>query len=220
MATFLSMFRPHRCHGLLIAATLAMAGFLNAQPPADTEDIRGPKPMVEIPVTVTNDEAFWIGVAFGAGMVIVLIIWFIWNKLADRKKTASPREVALSSLRELEGSRKDLAADAFANRAAQTVREYISARFGLAAPRRTTEEFLRDLTKDASSPLAAESDQLKVFLKSCDLAKFAGSNLNDLQRDDLLLAARGFILAAAPVAPLVPAPFAPVKPPPLPPSAS
>ncbi len=200
MATFLSIFRPHRCHGLLIAATLAMAGFLNAQPPAaGTEDIRGPKPMVEIPVPEKPDWALWIG--FAAGMILVLVIWLVWNKLAERKKAASPREVALSSLRELEGTRKDLAADAFANRAAQTVREYISARFGLAAPRRTTEEFLRDLAKDSTSPLAAESDQLKVFLKSCDLAKFAGSNLNDLQRDDLLLAARGFILAAAPVAP-------------------
>lgn len=167
--------------------------------------------MVEIPVPENPDWAFWIGL--GVGIIGVLVSWFIWNRMAERKKAATPREVALSSLRELEGTRKDLAADAFANRAAQTVREYISARFGLAAPRRTTEEFLRDLAKDSSSPLAAESDQLKLFLKSCDLAKFAGSNLNDLQRDDLLLAARGFILAATPVAPVTPAISAQVPPP-------
>ena len=106
----------------------------------------------------------------------------------------SPPEVALASLAELEQTREIISAEAFANRAAQTVRQYIADRFGLAAPRRTTEEFLRDVEK---STLIGESDHLRAFLKSCDLAKFAGSNLDSAQRGELLQTARGFVNATA-----------------------
>jgi hypothetical protein len=93
-----------------------------------------------------------------------------------------------------------MAAEAFAYLAAQVVRQYIADRFGLAAPRRTTEEFLNDLLHDEASVLRGECDALRAFLKSCDLAKFAASSLDDGQRAELLMAARGFVAAtAAPV---------------------
>lgn len=190
------MFRLPGCHGTILTTFLALVGGLAAQIPAETEDIRGPKPMVDIPAPEKVSWDWWIG--FAAGLVVVLITWIIWNKLAARKKAETPREKALASLRELEGNRRQLSADDFANSAARTVRGYIAARFGLAAPRRTTEEFLRELAKDGTSSLAREKDHLKTFLNACDLAKFAGSNLDELQREDLLQAARGFILASAP----------------------
>ena len=195
--------RLRRCHGLLIAALPGVAR-LSAQPTAEAEDIRGAKPLVEIPVPERTPLALWIGIA--VGLVVVLIAWLVWKKLRSSKRLASPSGVALASLADLETNREALAAEAFADRAAQTVRNYISGRFGLAAPRRTTEEFLRDLAKDESSPLAGEGDHLRGFLKSCDLAKFAGSQLDAAQRGELLQAARGFINAtAAPVAAAKPA---------------
>ena len=94
-------------------------------------------------------------------------------------------------------SREVLAAEAFANRAAQTVRQYIADRFGLAAPRRSTEEFLRELAGADGTQLSGESEHLRTFLKACDLAKFAASDLDAPQRGDLIHAARGFVRATA-----------------------
>ena len=174
---------------------LVIAGQLSAQPPNTTEDIRGPKALVEIPVPKKPPYALWAGI--GGGVLLLAVAAILWKKHANTQRRKSPPEIALASLAELETSRETLAAEAFANRAAQTVRHYIAERFGLAAPRRTTEEFLRDLADDKSSSIIGESDHLRAFLKSCDLAKFAGANLDSNQRGELITAAREFIRATS-----------------------
>lgn len=174
---------------------LLFAGNLSAQAPATAEDIRGPKAMVAIPQPEKPNFMLWLGI--GGGVLLVIIIWLLWKKLRSGKKLKSAPEIALASLAELESQHEALATEAFAIRAAQTVRIYLAGRFGLAAPRRTTEEFFNDLTSQTDSPLHAHSDQLCSFLKSCDLAKFAGSNLDSTHRGELLKAARDFITATA-----------------------
>jgi hypothetical protein len=180
---------------LFLIAILAMSGQLSAQPPDGAEDIRGPKALVEIPVPEKPPYALWAGI--GGGVLVLALAALLWRKHARKQRLKSPPEVALASLAELESSREAMAAEAFANRAAQTVRQYIAERFGLAAPRRTTEEFLRDLAKEEGSSIIGESDHLRAFLKSCDLAKFAGSKLNSDQRVELIDTARGFIRATS-----------------------
>ena len=193
MSDFIS--RLHRAFlGLLVAA---LTCDLSAQAPAAEEDIRGPKALVEIPVPEKPPVLLWSSV--GGGVLLLALAAYFWKKRARNQRLKSPREIALASLAGLETSREAIAAESFANRAAQTVRQYIAERFGLAAPRRTTEEFLRDLAKQESSPLVGESDDLRAFLKSCDLAKFAGSRLTSAQRDELLEAARGFIYSTSKV---------------------
>lgn len=174
---------------------VSAAGHLSAQQPAPEEDIRGPKPLVEIPVPKEPEYALWAGAAGGA-LIVFMAAWF-WKRRARKLRLQSPREVALGSLATLESTRGELEAEAFANRAAQTLREYLADRFGLAAPRRTTEEFLHDIARDGSQ-LAGESDHLRAFLKSCDLAKFAGAALNENQRHELVEAARTFIRSTSP----------------------
>ncbi len=187
------MFR-RPIHLVFFPFLLLPAGGLTAQ----EEDIRGPRDLVEIPVPDQANDAFWWGLA--AGVIAVAVVMFIWKIRQRTQSGRSPLSIALSSLTELAGTRSDLPPEAFANRAAQTVRQYIAAQFGIAAPRRTTEEFLNDLAKNETSPLVRESDHLRVFLKSCDLAKFAGVNLTDKQREELLQAARGFVeSSSAPV---------------------
>ena len=186
---YMTRFIPPRA--VWITFALGVAGRLSAQPADAAEDIRGPKPLVEIPVPPPSPLGFWLG--FAGGVVLLGIVWFIWRHYRGRQRMKSPPEIALASLAQLETNRESLEAEAFANRAAQTVRQYIADRFGLAAPRRTTEEFLQDLAKEESSSLIGERDHLRVFLKSCDLAKFAGSRLDAAQRGELLQAARGFI---------------------------
>ena len=176
---------------LLLIAIFSLAGQLSAQPPNGTEDIRGPKPLVEIPIPKEPPYALLAGI--GGGVLLLAVAAILWRKRARKQFRKSPPEIALASLAELEASREAMAAEAFANRAAHTVRQYIADRFRLVAPRLTTEEFLHALTKDEGSPLIAESDHLRTFLKSCDLAKFAGANLDSNQRGALIDAARGFI---------------------------
>lgn len=187
------MFSPRS----ILLLTLALGGIsiATAQGQAPEDDIRGPKPLVKIPEPEKFPIALWATIA---GVVVVLAIAaFLWRRHVRKQQLSNPREVALASLIALETDRESMTAESFANRAAQTVREYISDRFGIAAPRRTTEEFLRDLTADPASPLTDESDHLRGFLKSCDLAKFAGRDIDLTHRAELLQAARGFIEATA-----------------------
>ena len=179
----------HRVFLGLLVAVLTCGLF--AQAPAPAEDIRGPKALVETPVPEKPPILLWSCV--GGGLLLLALAAYLWKRRALQQRLKSPREIALTSLAELEKSREVITAEVFANCTAQTVRQYIAARFGLAAPRRTTEEFLRDLATQQSSPLLNESEPLRAFLKSCDLAKFAGSHLNSTQRDELLQAARSFI---------------------------
>jgi hypothetical protein len=185
------------CFGrfLMIAILIGFSGQLSAQAPAAEEDIRGPKPLVEIPRSEKSPVMLWL--SLGASALLLGLAVVLWKKQSAKQKLKSPREIAMASLSQLDANREGLAAEVFANRVAQTVRQYIAEHFGIAAPRRTTEEFFQDLTKQENSPIIGESDHLKQFLKSCDLAKFAGSSLNSKQRDELLQAARGFILTAA-----------------------
>lgn len=162
---------------------------------APEEDIRGPKPLVEIPQPEKFPVVFWACVA--GGILLCLLAVLLWRWLARRKQSKSPMAIAFASLAGLAKTRNQLSAEAFAGQAADTVRGYIAARFGIAAPRRTTEEFFRELAQNGMEAAIAGSDHLKAFLKSCDLAKFAGSDLDALQREDLIQAARGFVSATS-----------------------
>ncbi|MEI6818636.1 MAG: hypothetical protein WCL19_03440 [Verrucomicrobiota bacterium] len=195
--------------GLLIAAfslCLGLSGHLSAQAPAAEEDIRGPKALVEIQQPQKTPIMLWASIV--GGVLVLSAAAIFWHRRQRKTPVTSPTEIALADLKKIAASYDLVTAEVFANRAAQTVRSYISARFGLAAPRRTTEEFLRDLAKQDGLSLIGESDYLKAFLKSCDLAKFAGSNLSTAQREDLLQSARNFV-AVAPVTNIKPPAIAP-----------
>lgn len=187
---------------LLLGAALPLAAQSAAAPagaptgaPDPGEDIRGAKALIEIPPPDKPPVALVSGI--GGAAVALVLAWLWWRKRRRSQQRQDPRAIALAALAELASGREVLAAEPFANRAAQTVRQYIAERFGLAAPRRTTEEFLHELARDNAAGLTGESDHLRAFLKSCDLAKFAGARLDSSQRDGLLEAARAFITATA-----------------------
>ena len=111
---------------------------------------RPPKPLVEIPAAEeTAGRALGWHRRRGAGARHRRAAVAAAAPQADgsrvRRRSRSPR------WRNLKQSREAITAEAFANRAAQTVRQYIADRFGFAAPRRTTEEFLRDLATRGSA---------------------------------------------------------------------
>ena len=200
---FIHRIRPGLRRAAVVAAVAACVllgpARLSAQSPDATEDIRPPKDMVAIPQEekslLASQPARWLAIGGGA-LLCVLAAW-LWRRHRRRNSLRSPAETALWSLAELELLREAIAAEAFANRAADTVRIYLAERFGLAAPRRTTEEFLHDLAQDGNSPLSGHGDLLRAFLKSCDMAKFAALPLDAGQRGDLIRAAREFVAATA-----------------------
>lgn len=209
MPTYHSILRISLVRGLLIAAASLLMGASadltdqapvpptsGVQGPDAGEDIRGSKPLVEISQAPKPSRGLWIG--GGCGLLLLLTSWIFWRyRMRARRRAKSPSEIALMALSDLEFCREALAAEPFANRAADALRQYIAARFGLAAPRRSTEEFLHELTKEEVPGLAGEGDSLRAFLKSCDLAKFAAAQLDASQRGVLVEAARAFIVATA-----------------------
>ena len=64
------------------------------------------------------------------------------------------------------------------------VRRYIQRKYGISAPHMTTEEFLR-----AAKP----TDELRRFLESADMVKFAGVEATPDMADDATESARGYL---------------------------
>ena len=60
----------------------------------------------------------------------------------------------------------------FFSKISDVLRSYIENRFGIHAPKRTTEEFLLDISRDAPFPSDLKN-LLMEFLRNCDLVKFA-----------------------------------------------
>lgn len=161
--------------------------------PAPEEDIRGPRDELMIPQQPKKSLAPWIAAA--AVVVLVPLLWLAWRKFRRMREGPSAVEKALTSLAVLARGRESMSAEAFADSAAATLRQYITDRFSIAAPRRTTEEFLSEILVHKEVAIADNAAQLKQFLQSCDFAKFAGGQLNRDQREELIQSARGFVSA-------------------------
>ncbi|MBU6327790.1 MAG: DUF4381 family protein [Verrucomicrobia bacterium] len=162
------------------------------EPPPE-EDIRGPRDELIIPQEPKKSPAPWIAAA--AVVILVPLAWLAWRKFRRMREGPSAVEKALTSLAVLARGKESMSAEAFAGSAAATLRQYITDRFGIAAPRRTTEEFLSEILVHEEAAIADNAAQLKQFLQSCDLAKFAGGQLNRDQREELIQSARGFVSA-------------------------
>jgi hypothetical protein len=82
----------------------------------------------------------------------------------------------------------------FFSRISDVVRSYIENRFGIRAPRRTTEEFLTDISRKA--PFAGEQRGLLMeFLLNCDLVKFAEHSPSALEIEKAVESCKAFIEA-------------------------
>ena len=160
---------------------------------ADEDDIRGPRAPVEIPVPEEFSLTPWLIVA--AVLAAMALTFWWWKTRRGKSGGISVQDRAIHELAAIDRERNNLAAGPLADHAAGVVRRFIAGRFGIAAPQRTTEEFLRPLTGDAS-PLASHTELLRGFLQSCDAAKFAGASFDASERHALLEAAFRFVRSA------------------------
>lgn len=176
---------------LCCGATQALAQ-APAMPSAPEEDIRGPRGLIEIPQPEQTSYAMW-WVALAVLIVVPLLVWGyrVWR---SRTVAAIPRERALEQLRGLSERGEGHSATLFAEQAADILRCYFTDRFGLAAPRRTTEEFLRELVAQPGA-WSERIDHLREFLRACDLAKFAAQSLDHDARKQLLAQAAEVVTA-------------------------
>lgn len=193
--------------------------------PAVEEDIRPARPPVEIPKP-SESNFFWTWL--GAGLAVAgVAVWLVLRRRSPKYQAIAAMDRAMQALQSVDRQRNTIEAGPLADEAAGAVRQFIAERFGIAAPQRTTEEFLHTLAAAGNATLGRHRELLADFLKSCDMAKFAGVDFDAAERRELLERAFTFVRAAgnAPAAPeitpprLPPAgPAAPPSPPPLPPA--
>lgn len=150
----------------------------------ELRDIRGP--IAEPPPWWAGLEGWALAVAIAA--VALVGIALLWRRL---RRPKDARRLALAKIAEAEARASN--AKAFAQEVSEAVRAYIEARFGVHAPRRTTEELLEALAEDEASPLERYRPLLAAFLARCDLAKFGGAHLTSSDREALAESARGFV---------------------------
>ncbi len=121
---------------------------------------------------------WWVATA-ATGLAAGAAMWTLLRRArrrrADRGEVAVPPHVkAMRALQRLRNAPRTTPAqiEAFYVEVSAVLRTYLEQRFGLHAPERTTEEFLREL--EASDGLAKEHRrELERFLSQCDLVKFA-----------------------------------------------
>lgn len=143
--------------------------------------LRPLKPPVDIPAPPEVFPYAWV-VWGGVGAVaLALLSWGIW-KWFRRKNSLTPEQRALLSLGEL--NQGELGNDAFVMKVSHVLKGFFEEQNLFAAVRQTTEEFLSSLKNN--DKLNAHRDTLKKFFEQCDLVKFAGGNLADEQRKELI----------------------------------
>lgn len=152
-------------------------------------DIRGPVP---IPSPWTLPLAI-------AGAIVIGLLLGLWvARRRGREKPAEPAppadRVALERLERARALLDPARAREFVGLASSVVREYVEAISGTHAPRLTTDEFLRELARAQTSPLAASRGLLEDFLRHCDLVKFARAELARDEMEGLLDSARRVVI--------------------------
>lgn len=143
---------------------------------------------------------YWImlgaGAALGAAVLILAVLLLARRRL--RRAMTMPlrpaHEIALERLRTLLAS--DLLAqkayERFLDELSDILRRYIEDRYGIHAPRQTTEEFLQSAR--SSHALGIErTAELGHFLKRCDLIKFACAASDRHGADHAVEIVRNFI---------------------------
>ena len=133
-------------------------------------------PSRELPPFSWKRVGIWSAVG-AVGLLVLVAAYFIFRKVRQivRVHRMNPYERALYELDRLlrkglpgRGLYKD-----FYVELTMVVRRYIARRYGVRAPNLTTDEFLRTASSDAAFPQASIGE-LKAFLESADLVKFAG----------------------------------------------
>jgi len=178
---------------ILLLAQAPTTSPAQTPPPADhLEDIRPPFFYLH--------SWFWWWIALAVvGAVALLVLLWLWLR---PHRLLSPKSAYELALEKLEKARALLREDnpvPYAVLVSETIRSYLGQRFQAPSTRRTTEEFLRQMEADRTTPLAEHRDLLREFLQSCDLVKFARYQPTQSELEHVQQRAYSFVLATKPV---------------------
>lgn len=140
---------------------------------------------------------FWTALIAAAALLIIAGLLLLRRRRIRLAAPVPPEKTALAALDSLRAEIEALDARAFAVRVSHILRVYIEGRFGLHAPKRSTEEFLAEAA--ASPRLTAEQQAwLAAFLVHCDRSKFALAGLEADAKHALHRDALDFVRATTP----------------------
>ena len=149
-----------------------------------------------------GDPWFWTKVLAAALLICVPAgIWFLRlkraGKLPFQASPVPPERSALDRLAAILHLIDEGLVREFVREASDILRGYIEVRYGLRAPRLSTEEFLYEA--EQSKQLDGDArDRLAHFLFCCDRVKFALGTLDRQAMRDLHGAAEAFIIQSTP----------------------
>ena len=174
---------------------------MNEITPSDpTSELRDIRPAIEIP-----DHAgwpLWATLAIAAlALALAGFLCWRWRRAKRLARTPDPISLALAELEAARGKLESADAETYAMAVSDVLRRFIEKRFGIAAVRQTSEEFLQGLTAPgievAHTVGQTHRTVLRDFLRQCDLVKFARGQLDQPQREQLHDVARSFIQTSA-----------------------
>lgn len=139
----------------------------------------------------------WL-VGLGAFLVAAAIGWYFTRK---RTSTLSPEQWVSNQLDELQTSSGYHSKNPtiVLPHAADILREYIRRRFGMEAPRQTTDEFLSSLHRDPQLS-QGHRQELKGFLQHVDKVKFSNLIPSQNEIDETISRVRQFVAQTTEVA--------------------
>jgi len=152
--------------------TVEVASVVGSELPS-LEELRPAAAPVELPEP-GSFRLWWLI----AGALVVFagaLAWWRWRRRhrAVEAKPLSPRELAYLELEKLlEAGLAEKDVKQYYVELTAVVRRYIERTTGVHAPEQTTEEFLHEISRQATFP-SEESIRLQQFLESADLVKFA-----------------------------------------------
>jgi hypothetical protein len=184
-------------------------------PTTGTSSHPGPDEVYPIRPPIFFLYSWWPWILLALGILAFLgLAWLIW-KWATRRGIMSPKNAFELALEKLEKARTLMREDdptPYAITVSETIRTYLGQRFHSPSDRRTTEEFLRQMQQDTTTPLAEHAERLGAFLRACDLVKFARYQPTMAELEEVQQRAVNFVMATRPVptdgptrAPLTPA---------------
>lgn len=130
--------------------------------------LRDVAPPVDLSTPMRLTPAWWL-----AGAVLLLALSGLWlrrRRQPPRQRSQPAHELALAALRTLDPD-DQAQVDRFYVRLSDILRRYVLWRFGLEAPRRTTDETLTAMDQ-AGEMLAQRSEHIGLLLRDFDQVKF------------------------------------------------
>ncbi len=169
--------------------------------------LEGDTPLTELPADIRDaveigdaQWAWWAGAVALAAVALTGVWWLrARGRGAAPEPELAPHERARRDLSRLELERLPERGEVepFYVRLSDIVRAYVEGRFGIAAPDRTTQEFLREASRDPR--LAGEHErELAGFLRAADMVKFAEARPDPASCARSLESMRSFVERTAP----------------------